>query len=966
MAGHQPLSSIADIPALKNEVDKIIEELMRVQETLHKMPKLTSFFQNSGSYSEHKKATEEIIQLNNKVTQAQTDLNRQVAESVKNINVYAQANRQVSDSISTYNGKSEEYIRDLVSARLENQRMQAAIKDEIRLQQAAEGSLAKKRLELKKLQQQYDQMAAAERNAAKGNELLHHLQAVDKEVKELEQSTGRFQRSVGNYKESFKEGVGEMAGSLKTFALQAGAAFSAGELLKESIEDVLEKEQNTARLKATLDNLGRSDAFDRLRTSAERFSKHYAYLTDNDIYPVFEKLVTYGKLTEKQINELTPVIVDFAAKQRISLTEATDVMTKALEGSGKALKTYGINVKDAEDEGERFGIIMTDLKDKVAGASSAFADTAQGNIAKTKKEFKELKEELGSGLLPVLNAILKGVNYVIIGFKDLASKVQDAFLLLTNNAEYAFKKMADHKRAVEEEADEFAEGLIEKIGKLTNKELEKRKKAEEENIKNTERIMKSKSQFIDEEDKKMAEQHKANSEKIIDQIKIEIDHRKGRKFHPDDNKNEAEEIEELDKWMESYNKRLGEYLKLRAEIERNRAATLQGIGKDRVDAQVKGISDPGLAETNRLTAGRDTDLKKLDEAYANGLISFENYQARKEQIQYQYGQKILENEISTAQKILDVHKINGIDIGEDEKKLADLKIKLSDQVTKKVIDNEKKEAEAIKKEKDRKKELRYEEQKAALQIAGNVSEIIGGAYTNQLNSLQEQINANNLLKSAETERITRSTLNEQQKAAQLQILQAQTAAKNEELIQKQNAIKMKEARFNRDAQALQILGNTLVAASKAGWVTPEAIAIEAAGAIQIAALLAKPLPRFEKGTMNAPEGLAIVGEKGPELRIDTSGQLSLTPGAPTLTHLEAGTKIIPNDKVDDAMLAMMMQNTAAMAPISVKDESAKKIDKLIKLLTNQHQEVLNHAERIAKNYPPIIINGGIDPGYYVP
>lgn len=65
------------------------------------------------------------------------------------------------------------------------------------------------------------------------------------------------------------------------------------------------------------------------------------------------------------------------------------------------------------------------------------------------------------------------------------------------------------------------------------------------------------------------------------------------------------------------------------------------------------------------------------------------------------------------------------------------------------------------------------------------------------------------------------------------------------------------------------------------------------GAIQIAAIAAKPIPQFEKGTNFSPEGLAIVGEKGPELKIEPSGKTSLTPGVPTLDYLKAGTKIIP-------------------------------------------------------------------------
>jgi hypothetical protein len=197
-------------------------------------------------------------------------------------------------------------------------------------------------------------------------------------------------------------------------------------IVKGSIEEALDAEDVAARLKATLNNLG-SDAFDRINRKADELAKKFKYLDNDDVVGVFNKLIDYGKLTEKQMNDLLPVIINFAAKQRISIEESSDVIVKALEGNAKGLKTYGINLKDVKDEGERFNVVMGTLKDKVEGAGEAFQQTTRGKIAVARQEFADLKEEIGTRLLPVLNSLMSFVIGAIKGMPILARKVGNTF-----------------------------------------------------------------------------------------------------------------------------------------------------------------------------------------------------------------------------------------------------------------------------------------------------------------------------------------------------------------------------------------------------------------------------------------------------------------------------------------------------------------------------------------------------------
>lgn len=189
--------------------------------------------------------------------------------------------------------------------------------------------------------------------------------------------------------------------------------------LTDSLDEAIAAEENLNRLKGTLDNLGQSDVLDRLTQKAQEMADRFRYLDNDDVIAVFEKLIDYGKLTEKEMNDLLPTIINFAAKSRISLEEATGVVVKALEGNGKALKQYGIDIKDAGTEAERLAIIQTTLKEKVEGAADAFQNSTAGGVAIAKQRMADLKEEIGTGLIPIFRKLLEVTNEVVRGISTV-------------------------------------------------------------------------------------------------------------------------------------------------------------------------------------------------------------------------------------------------------------------------------------------------------------------------------------------------------------------------------------------------------------------------------------------------------------------------------------------------------------------------------------------------------------------
>ena len=285
----------------------------------------------------------------------------------------------------------------------------------------AEAAVQKLNRELKTLPanseaaaQKLQQLRAAEQTLLRVRNAANGINTSLNDIAKNQGFLGKIQNGLG----SLLGSGGLLAGGIVGGAALLGQTIT---FLSDSVDEAIQAEEASARLKATLDNLGRSDAFERLKDQADGFAEAVGFLDNDDIIGVFEQLITYGKLTEKQILELTPVIIDFAAKQRIQLPEAASAIIKALEGNGKALKEYGIDIKDAKNETEAFNIIMTQLAPKVSGAAKTFSQELSGSIATTRQEIKNLKEDIGTQLLPIVDKFWKVVRDALGGLKSLIS-----------------------------------------------------------------------------------------------------------------------------------------------------------------------------------------------------------------------------------------------------------------------------------------------------------------------------------------------------------------------------------------------------------------------------------------------------------------------------------------------------------------------------------------------------------------
>lgn len=134
-------------------------------------------------------------------------------------------------------------------------------------------------------------------------------------------------------------------------------------------------------------------------------------------------IAQYGA-TGKQIEQLIPLVVDYAAKTGRDVPAAAEIVGKALAGKGRALVDVGIAFKDAKSEAANYDQVMTGLGAKVKGFAETDAASMEGRLEAQRVKFGELREVIGAQLMPIFEQIAGVVARVADAFGNLSPHTQ--------------------------------------------------------------------------------------------------------------------------------------------------------------------------------------------------------------------------------------------------------------------------------------------------------------------------------------------------------------------------------------------------------------------------------------------------------------------------------------------------------------------------------------------------------------
>lgn len=252
-------------------------------------------------------------------------------------------------------------------------------------------------------------------------------------------------------------------------------------------------------------------------------------------------------------------------------------------------------------------------------------------------------------------------------------------------------------------------------------------------------------------------------------------------------------------------------------------------------------------------------------------------------------------------------------------------------------------------------------------MVGGIGSMISSIYDRQIEAIEAEQEANEKAGEEEISRIEaleeRGAITTEEAEARKRAAEDKTAQKNAELEKKKAALRTKQAKFEKATSiaeaAIQIAGGILQTIKQLGFpaAIPMIAALGAMGAIQLATIIATPIPKYAKGTDSHKGGLAVVGDGGVSETIVTDKGAYITPSVPTLVDIPKGAKVIPYavdmDRIKthandfDGLMAYRSEND--LPPVSIVNDYSELEKKIGHLEKSQQIGFAKLAKAIREN-----------------
>lgn len=252
-------------------------------------------------------------------------------------------------------------------------------------------------------------------------------------------------------------------------------------------------------------------------------------------------------------------------------------------------------------------------------------------------------------------------------------------------------------------------------------------------------------------------------------------------------------------------------------------------------------------------------------------------------------------------------------------------------------------------------------------MVNGIGSMISSIYERQIEAVEAEQDMNEKAGEEEISRIEAleemGAITTEEAEARKRAAEDKTAQKNAELEKKKAALRTKQAKFEKATSiaeaAIQIAGGILQTIKQLGFpaAIPMIAALGAMGAIQLATIIATPIPKYAKGTDSHKGGLAVVGDGGvPETIVIDKGAY-ITPSVPTLVDIPKGAKVIPYavdmDRIKahandfDGLMAYRSEND--LPPVSIVNDYSELEKKIGHLEKSQQIGFAKLAKAIREN-----------------
>lgn len=225
--------------------------------------------------------------------------------------------------------------------------------------------------------------------------------------------------------------------------LTAGVTLPFAAFAAKGIAEAKETAAAMAQVNAAIESMGNAAgrSSEQLTAMADKLEMNSLYEADEILRKVSANLLTFGNISGEQFDKAQQAVVDLSTRMNMDLQAATILVGKALNDPVKgitALTRAGIQfteqqkaqIKSMVAAGNAAGaqsIIIAELNKQYGGSAAAAANADPWN--KVTKAFNQVAEKVGTALLPILPALTDAILSVLNAFSSLSPETQKWILI---------------------------------------------------------------------------------------------------------------------------------------------------------------------------------------------------------------------------------------------------------------------------------------------------------------------------------------------------------------------------------------------------------------------------------------------------------------------------------------------------------------------------------------------------------
>lgn len=918
-----------------------------------------------------------------------------------------------------YKSKRDATVSQLRTLTEQNKQYLAILRNHTQVAIATTGSYNEMKASMLQLEKEYYNLSQAAREGAKGMDILNNIGKLNQQLKDIDAQMGNYQRNVGNYASGWNGlnvSIQQIARELPALSVSANTFFLAisnnlpifiDELKKARVEyELLKKSGQTA-----------TPVFKQVLSSL--LSWQTVLVVGITLLSSYGGEITkwVGSLFDarKELDALEELQKDFNKAQLDGAKNAQDeavrlnILYRAATNLERPMKERLTAVKELKRE---YPTYFNNIKDEnilVGNASDSYINLAASIVAVAKARATEdimvekAKERIA--LQTQYNELIRKSSEASLKYQEKANEGPLLFALPESVKATKFQKEADEVydklKKVENEIKELADSV--NIDDLLF------------DPKKTSKAADDLAQYIENLRNKMADlsvslikdEHERNLAAIEKEYKDQIAAVKG--YSEEENKLREmlgqERMQKIAKENEEYAKKLAEAEKKRIEEKKKYTDEMLRLEEEQSSLRIAATST-GYKELENI----------ITENYSKGLLSRKEYDEAMRELERKAANEQLQIQIDAAEKMIEIAEASGVVSKQQIEMLRESIKAMEAEIGSINADDQLKKAEeqqditrrnfevlkgyssalkdlasdidspfagifdgmdkgfSIMSDKisgvweeltDGEKMERTTEMWASM-VSG-IGEMISSIYDRQIEAIEAEQEANEKAGEEEISRIEvleeRGAITTEEAEARKRAAEDKTAQKNAELEKKKAALRTKQAKFEKATSiaeaAIQIAGGILQTIKQLGFpaAIPMIAALGAMGAIQLATIIATPIPKYAKGTDSHKGGLAVVGDGGVPETIVTEKGAYITPSVPTLVDIPKGAKVIPYavdmDRIKahandfDGLMAYRSEND--LPPVSIVNDYSELEKKIGHLGKSQQIGFAKLAKAIREN-----------------